>query len=94
MKLSPNRAVHLVFWVLFVGIGATIAWRLFGNYVPAVVVLLLALLIAVFGIYVFARNMQDAKAAWNRALAPGQINTKNDEPDASPLPSTKSKTTD
>ena len=86
--------MHLVFWVLFVGIGATIAWRFFGNHVPAVVVLLLALLIAVFGIYVFARNMQAARTAWNRALAPGQINAKNDEPDASPLPSTKSKTTD
>jgi hypothetical protein len=94
MKISSNRAMHLVFWVLFVGIGATAAWRMFGNHIPAIVVLLLALLIAVFAIYAFLRNMQDAKDAWDRAPAPGQINAKNDQPDVSPSPRAKSKSTD
>ncbi len=76
MKRFPARVVHLVFWALFAWGGGVLLWRYLGNPVPAFLVLVLALLMGAFGLYVFVHNIRNARDAWNRALSPRQVEKK------------------
>jgi hypothetical protein len=80
MKAPFERTILLAFCVLFCAIGGTLLWRYLANSVPAWVVVLLALVTGAFGLIVFARNMQDARAGWNALLSPR--NEKSDASDA------------
>ncbi len=82
MKPLHARRTHLVFWALFACGGAVLLWRYLGNPVPALLVIVLALLMGAFGLYVFAHNMKDARDAWNKALSPGQTEKKEGEREA------------
>jgi uncharacterized integral membrane protein len=62
--------LHILFWIVFCAIGLVLGLRLSGTQIPAWVILLLAVVMGAFGLYVFVANMRSARRGWNRLFEP------------------------